>query len=234
MRLVHCSLLIFTVVAFGCDPEVTGGGDTTSSSSSSSSSTSSGMGGGGAAGNGGSGGSGGTVDPSLPECVEDSDCTLISDCCQCAGVPSKDPLPECPGIECFAPTCDSIGLPSATAVCRAGRCVVDADCNHGHALCDSLPPTCPPGQTAFVSNGCWGGCINATECREIGSCTQCPNEHACVENVAFTVERHCVSVPADCTGQVNCACMGSFTCIQPYGACIDTSAPVLMCECPTC
>lgn len=223
MRLI-LPLVLLVFVVWGCDPVTIDSPDTSSSGSS----TSSGMG-----GNGSSSGSGGTA-PGTLECTDDTDCVLVNSCCSCAGVPANGPFPDCPAVECFAPVCDANGIFDTKAICRAGRCVVDADCNHNHALCDSLPPTCPPGQTAHLAGGCWGGCIAVTECGEVGECTQCPQGTACVENTSFMIERHCVTMPTACNGQVNCACMGDITCIQPFGLCVDTSEPVLMCECPTC
>ncbi len=241
MRFAYLALVSFTVFA-GCGPEVSSGSTGSStSSSSSSSSTSTGMGGsgnssgvGGMGGVGGEGAGGMTTSPP-PECVEDADCALVNDCCTCGGYPANMPAPECPLMNCFAPTCDSIGLSQAMAVCRAGRCVANADCNQAHALCDSLPPLCPSGQTPIVVNGCWGGCINPIECQEVGQCAQCAADHACIENVAFVVERHCVDIPAACNGQIDCNCLGATTCINPYGLCIDpASSTTLQCECPNC
>jgi hypothetical protein len=215
MRLTYGSLL-FVVALASCGTEIIGGPSDSSASSSSSassaSSTSSGMGGNG--GSAGTGGFGGTVTASPPpQCVVDSDCTLIDDCCRCEGISNKESVPECPLPECFAPTCGTIGLPNPKAVCRAGQCVVDADCNQGHALCDSIPPTCPPGQTVHVTNGCWGGCIDVTECREVGSCTQCGAGQACVtSNTMMVPAPHCVDVPSSCNGQITCDCMGESVC----------------------
>ncbi|MBK9266428.1 MAG: hypothetical protein IPM54_42405 [Polyangiaceae bacterium] len=160
---------------------------------------------------------------------------VVNDCCTCAGIPVGSPAPSCPISECFAPACDASGLSAAAPLCRAGRCVIDADCNHDNALCDSLPPACPPGQTAHVNGPCWGGCVAVAECREVGACSQCTKDQACIENVAFVVERHCVDVPAACGGQIDCSCVGASSCISPYGVCTDPPDPaVLSCECPNC
>jgi hypothetical protein len=166
--------------------------------------------------------------------LEDADCVLVDDCCTCEGIPVNTPFPECPMMNCFAPTCESIGLSQPTALCRAGRCDVNADCNQAHALCNSIPPMCGAGQTPIVVNGCWGGCVDPVECQEVGECTQCLADQACIENVAFGVERHCVDIPAACSGQIECSCLGATTCIKPYGICIDPASPTLQCECPNC
>jgi hypothetical protein len=240
MRFAYLTLVSFAVFT-GCGPEVTETTGPSSSSSSSSSSNSSGMGGsgnssgtGGVGGLGGEGGSGGTTAAPAPECQDDADCTLVNDCCSCEGVSKNETVPECSLMNCFVSTCESMSLSQPMAMCRAGRCVVNADCNQAHALCNSIPPVCSPGKTPIVVNGCWGGCIDPIECSEVGDCTQCTADQACIENVAFTVERHCVDIPAACNGQVECSCLGATTCIKPYGLCIDPSAPTLRCECPNC
>ena len=192
-------------VCLGCQTEII----TVGPGSSSSGASSSGQGGN---GNGGAGG-GGVAVSAPPECVQDSDCTLINDCCTCASVPNGETAPECTVSDCFATACNGNGLPNPTAVCRAGHCVVDADCNRAHATCKSLPPECPPGKTIIVVDGCWGGCIDVAECREVENCSQCLDGQACVtSNTMMLPAPHCVMVPDVCNGQVSCACMSENVC----------------------
>jgi len=229
-RLVFWGTLLGIATIVGCSSEIIVETDGTSSatsaggSTSSNSSSSSGMG-----GEGGTGGSGGTVISPPPECTFDSDCTLINDCCSCLGVPGNESFPDCPMMECFAPMCNAIGMPDPKAVCRAGQCVVDADCNQDHALCNSPPPVCPPGKTPHVVNDCWGGCIDVGECREVGSCTQCNDGQACVtSNTMMQSGQHCVTVPDSCMGQITCECMGEKVCGFAMG-CFEASPTELKC-----
>ncbi|RMG19394.1 MAG: hypothetical protein D6729_05325 [Deltaproteobacteria bacterium] len=59
-----------------------------------------------------------------------------------------------------------------------GQCVYPKCDDGSPALCDMMPPLCPPGQTAAVRNGCWE-CVDARTCGEVGgACTSdadCPN-----------------------------------------------------------
>lgn len=232
MRLAFGAIFVVGFVFAACEPVIVNQSTTASSSSasSSSSSTGSGMGGtGGSNGTGGSAGTGGAVMSPLPECVYDSDCMLINDCCRCEGVPANSPVPDCPSPECFAPTCESLSIPQPMAVCRAGQCVVNADCDQNHALCDSLPPQCPPGKTVIVGNGCWGGCLDVTECQDVGSCTQCADGQACVStNTMMMGGHHCVDAPNSCNGQVSCACMGESVCGFAK-QCVEQSPTELYC-----
>jgi len=224
MRLAYGSLVVIAAFA-GCDSEITN--ETTGASASSSSSTSSAMGGSG--GSSGTGGFGGTSTSALPECVNDTDCTLLDSCCTCQGVSMNESLPDCPLVECFALTCEANGLPLPTTVCRASHCVVNADCNPNHVQCDKTMPMCPPGLTPLVVNGCWGGCLAVAECSEVGSCTQCLNGQACVDsNTMMLPAQHCVDVPASCNGQISCACMGESVCGFAQG-CMQVSPTELKC-----
>lgn len=227
MRFGYLSALSLFVVFAGCQSEIITQTPGSSGTSSSSSSNSSGMGGSG--GISGSGGTGGNSTSPLPECTSDSDCTLVNDCCTCASLPNGTPFPDCSVPECFATTCNADGLGQPTAVCRAGHCVVDADCNQTHVLCKSLPPECPPGQTPIVVNDCWGGCIDIVECREIGDCTQCLDGQACVtSNTMMIPGKHCVDVPDSCNGQISCACMGENVCGFAQG-CYQPSPTEIQC-----
>lgn len=232
-RLACWGTVLCIAMMAGCSPEIIMETDTSSSSTSvggatggtgSTGSTSSGSG-----GAGGTAGSGGTMVSPPPECTFDSDCTLVNDCCTCQGIPAGMPFPECPAMECFAPSCEAIAVANPAAICRAGQCVVDADCNHSHIMCKSLPPVCPPGKTPHVVNGCWGGCIDVTECREIGDCIQCNDGQACVtSNTMMAPAQHCVEVPDSCLGQINCDCMGEMVC--GFGmSCFEASATALQC-----
>jgi hypothetical protein len=226
-RLACYGTLFGLATIIGCGSEVVLENPSTSSSSSAGGSTSSSISS--STGMGGAGGSGGNVISPPPECTFDSDCSLVNDCCTCVALPGNESIPDCPMMECFAPMCNAIGLPDPKAVCRAGQCVVDADCNQDHALCNSPPPVCPPGKTPHVVNNCWGGCIDVAECREVGSCAQCNAGQACVTaNTMMLPATHCVDVPDSCMGQISCACMGEKVCGFAT-SCLEVSATELKC-----
>jgi hypothetical protein len=63
-----------------------------------------------------------------------------------------------------------------------------ADCDWRQVLCDSLPPTCPPGQVPTQSGACYGPCVPASECAPItcggpdpttGGTLGCPDGWTC-------------------------------------------------------
>lgn len=199
-------------------------------------SSSGGTGNGGGAGNsggagatGGNGASGG-VGAGGPECVDDSGCAIVNDCCACEGIPAGEPFPECP-LTCFVSSCEAAGLPNPPPLCAAGQCVAGFDCSY--ASCFALPPVCEPGMVPSVVADCWGPCVPATECAAVASCDQCPIGTACVEQVAFGTTLHCVAIPESCNGTPSCACMGSSVCVGEFDACID-GADSISCECTSC
>ena len=198
----------------------TGGASASSSSSSSSSSS-------------GAGGSGGS--PAVPQCTDPAQCTLVNDCCSCVGIGPMEAPPPCNVPECFIPTCTAQGHPNTPAACSAGQCVAGFDCDHSKALCNTLPPACPAGQTATVTGGCWGACVPATECASVGSCAQCSAGQVCVKEILKVGPvHHCVTPPAGCGNAPDCACMGGAVCVAPFDACGDEGPGVLACSCPSC
>lgn len=181
---------------------------------------------GGSGGSGGSGATGGSGGSAFPECQSDADCVLLDDCCTCGGVPAGTPGCE---LDCVQSACSAAGLEPTAALCRAGRCVLDLDCNQNHAACESLPPSCPPGETATVVGPCWGPCAPLAECAEVTGCAQC-GALGCVSNEDLAgPSAHCVVLPASCGGEISCACAAAACADQ----CADTDAGI-NCFCPTC
>jgi hypothetical protein len=121
--------------------------------------------------------------------------------------------------------------------CEAGRCVTGYECDQTKAFCNALPPLCEGGMVPHVVNGCWGGCVPATECKSVTSCADCtaPLE-TCVHVEHQTGPTlHCVDVPKGCEGTPFCECMGGSVCVGPYGTCTDFSGVQGMsCSCPNC
>jgi hypothetical protein len=192
--------------------------------------TTGGAGTGGQATTGGAGGGPSAV----PECVDDADCTMVNDCCSCIAIPTTRQPPVCNVPECFAPTCTSLGNPSAMAACVVGHCTAGFVCDHALVLCDSVEPVCPDGQTASVVGTCWGQCVDATECATVAECGQCGAMQACVTEVTqLGLLRHCVQLPGECGGAPTCACLGPAVCLAPFDTC-STSGEGLSCSCPSC
>lgn len=186
-------------------------------------------GGSGGTSTGGAGGSGGT-----PQCTDDSQCQLVNDCCSCLGIAPGELSPDCNISECFVPTCQALGKSDQAASCVAGQCVAGLNCDHDKVACDSLPPTCPPGQTATVNGLCWGGCAPADECAVVAGCEQCTGGLACVQELTMAGPvTHCVQPPDACNGTPSCECMGGAVCVDPYGVCGETASG-LTCDCPNC
>lgn len=186
---------------------------------------------GGAGGAQGGGGSGG-ANMAAPECVEDADCVISNDCCECAGRPVGQMAPECP-VLCLIDTCTSLGLSEAKPSCVAGRCVVGASCDEATVTCDAPVPSCPPGSSPIVSNACYTGqCLSAIECEAVTNCGVCTGaDVTCVVNSAFTQSSHCVDAqgcsPADCD------CLGASVCVGAFDACNEVMGHV-ECQCPAC
>jgi hypothetical protein len=229
-----------------------GGGATGGTAAGGSGGESGGSGGTGAAGGttGGSGGdaggastggastggssTGGSSSGGMPQCTDDSQCQLVNDCCSCLAVGPGEPAPDCNISECFVPTCQGLGKQDETAKCVAGQCVAALNCDHSKVTCESLPPSCPPGQTPTVNGVCWGGCVAADECALVADCGQCTGGLACVSYLAQTgPENHCVEPQPGCNGQATCECMGDAVCLSPFGLCLQIPGG-LGCECPNC
>jgi len=176
-------------------------------------------GGTGGAGGGGSGGGGGSQPVVQAECAVDADCEVLDDCCTCGGVPVGTMGCE---EQCFQPACASQNVQPAAALCRAGRCVLDLDCNQTHATCGLVPTDCPVGQTATVTGDCYdGGCSVNSECREVTSCADCTGDD-CASVAGMPQTFHCLGLADACGGAVICACLPD-TC---GGACTDTTTGI--------
>ena len=120
--------------------------------------------GGGTGGTGASGGTGafGGTGGAIIECSADSECQLFSDCCTCTAYgPNEDPPPTC-FADCDQLACDAAGAQGP--ICQDSKCIAGFDCS-SPVLCNAIPPSCVPGETPSIVNGCWGACVRADECR---------------------------------------------------------------------
>ncbi len=154
----------------------------------------------------GAGGSGGTQN--TPQCSQDSDCKLVSDCCRCEAMSSSSPTPECSSGPCFTDACPTESV--TAAACVNTSCVKAKSCA-GTVTCGQAKPACPAGQTPLVSGGCWGACVNASECLTLDNCDACSSPgFLCVQE--YGPNRKCVPVPVACTSHINCDCLKSYLC----------------------
>ena len=170
------------------------------------------------------------------QCMDDKDCTLLSDCCVCEAIAVGDPVPPCNVPECFVPQCDSLGIDEA--FCRFGTCVTEKlNCDSSMILCDSLPPDCPAGQLPGVedNNSCWtGGCVPISACNFVSSCADCPKDQMCViDETMFGPLTRCEPIPPECMGEPTCGCAGDACDNQPFDTCAEQPNG-LHCSCPVC
>ena len=189
-----------------------------------------GSGTGGAAGTPATGGSSGTV--GTPECSAAGECTLFSDCCSCMALAPGESAPTCLA-DCDTDRCTAMGITDANVACTAGSCNAGIDCT-GEVLCDALPPTCKPGEVPSVRNGCWGGCVPATECAEVSGCAECTGSTLCVTKAALLSTSHCVNIPSACQTDQSCDCLGPALCTEPQEQCTQGGAMGISCSCVDC
>lgn len=181
------------------------------------------------------GGNGGAPPNPMAECIDDADCFLNSDCCECAGRPVGEAPPDC-AIDCVIDQCASLsaGLPEApTASCQAGRCVTSFSCDEAPVTCDIPTPVCGAGSQPIVVNNCYtGSCMPILECQAVTDCAVCTGDGiGCVINSAFQQVEHCVDLQGCPEG--DCACSGDTVCLDPFTACNEIDGNI-SCGCPTC
>jgi hypothetical protein len=145
-------------------------------------------------------------------------------------------VPEC-DIQCLQPTCDSVGLAKAKAVCRFGRCTFEkVTCNPLQVTCKALPPECPDFQVPSVDGDCWtGSCVLPEACDWVPSCDYCGAGMTCVTKLqkgAFTL---CEPLPPACgDGPATCACADEICEASPPHIICQDLGESLGCECPNC
>lgn len=151
-------------------------------------------------------GSTGEPPPGLKECVEDSDCTLVSNCCECDAKALDEQVAACEA-NCLVDTCTAQGMSGIDVACRSGRCEFAPVRCHDPVDCDSEPPDCGPGRAPAVEGGCWGPCVDAYLCTDL-DCDSCPAGWACV-GYEFEIS-HCEPLPTLCGDEITCSCLGQY------------------------
>jgi len=187
----------------------------------------------GASGQGATGGSAGY--PPAPQCKDDSQCILYSDCCTCVAMRPGDPVEDCP-ITCVVDKCTELGISQAKGPrCLAGHCAVGFDCDAPKVLCNALPPQCEAGEVPSVNNLCWGPCVPASQCAFVPNCSNCdPKMYTCVTDVGWVFEHHCVPTPQACKNDLSCECMQNAVCLPPFDHCSASPTDGVFCECTNC
>jgi hypothetical protein len=100
--------------------------------------------------------------------------------------------------------------------------------------CTTAPPPCAVGSLPLISGNCYaGGCLPASQCSDVGSCDSCASAGlVCVtDEVLGGPSHHCVTVPAACSADPTCACLG--VCSGAF-QCADPQSTSPLCQCPTC
>jgi hypothetical protein len=191
---------------------------------------------GGSAGGGSTTGAGSSTRPGgYPECETPQDCQLVNDCCNCVSMPIGRAKPSCDLLECFAARCDSRYITGASVDCIAGRCTFNQTCNPAGVLCTSPAPACRAGEVPLIVGGCYGPCVRAENCSDVGSCDVC--KAAGLSCATFQMPYlsaatpHCVSTPPECAANPTCGCMGICSGVS---SCVAPLSTTLTCLCRTC
>lgn len=177
-------------------------------------------------GSGGSSGGGGTGGTTSVECESTADCIVGGGCCQCWAAPVGETRAVCRAGCDDDHLCAVHGL---EATCIGGRCVLTTSCDHSRVQCDAPTPQCPDGQIAAVRDGCYGPCVDAVDCLQVTSCTDCSSEHACVEQCRGAVQ--CYEVPDACSGAESCDCLADKCEQPPFCLGWDAAERRLSCAC---
>lgn len=221
-RLRPPALLALTLVLAAC-PEP-GKGDSTGGSTDASTT-------GGSTGGATGGSTGGATEPTTggpptAECQQDSDCTIVNNCCECSTRPVDAEIPACEG-NCRQSTCDALQLVGVAAACRSGVCeFANVQCSEGPPACDAVKPSCPPDTRTSIVDGCWGPCVPARYCEGLGCTgTSCGDGWTCVEHQA--TGSACAPIPRECGGTPTCACVGPYLDEFCAGGCADAGGGLL-------
>jgi len=167
----------------------------------------------------------------MAECVLDSDCMLVDNCCECDSKPLDAVVTPCDG-NCLQSTCDAEGLSGVKVACRLGVCEFAAvNCGVGPVGCNEIMPSCPPGTQNSVQEDCWGPCMLPRYCLIAESCIgkDCGEGWVCVWHNAGGGE--CVRVPLECGAVPTCTCMAPYAKeFCPVVPCVDGEMGQPICQ----
>ena len=145
-----------------------------------------------------------------PECVIDSDCQKVANCCVCSSIPADVEPGECED-DCLVDSCTAKGLEGLEAACRSGGCEFGStiECS-GPVSCDSLPPECISGEVPSIVDECWGPCVPYHYCADTSACTpSCGEGWVCVE-FQSGAGGGCMPLSHECDGSAGCSCMAPY------------------------
>lgn len=168
-------------------------------------------------------------------CEQDEDCVVLNDCWSCAALAVDDSPPYCALTNCFAPACiGDKGTDLLQAVCRSGRCELQASCDVFGVEED--PVTCDPGTLPEVREDAFTGrCVDSQICDYVPDCSHCSAGESCVSEVLLTSIRYrCERIPESCGDEPpTCDCFDPCD-IGPAGACGQADDGMYFCSCPGC
>jgi len=151
-------------------------------------------------------------------CVQDSDCAIQADCCNCIVYnPDYGWPPGGCGDTCDQDKCEEWGL--GDAVCVDSQCMIEGQsCNQDTVTCDEPSPPCDEGMFPGVWDGCWAGsCLPVSVCDWVPDCSYCNPGDACIVTQGTGCAHHrCLDIP-ECE-DFTCDCLG-WMCRSPYDAC---------------
>ncbi len=172
-----------------------------------------------------------TTDTPMPagECMQDSDCVLVNDCCVCDSAPADVPIKPCEG-NCLQSSCDALGLKDVQVACRLGVCeFADVTCSEGPVTCDEAKPSCPAGTRVSVQDNCWGPCVHPRYCADEACPAEgCGEGWTCVDYEAANSD--CVVVPLECAGVPDCTCGAPYADELCQGNCVDDDMGAVRCQ----
>jgi hypothetical protein len=167
-------------------------------------------------------------------CIEDADCVVVDNCCDCRAISTQDEAPPC-NVGCAETACTLAGVEPAVQ-CEFGTCQLqEVNCNQLQVFCDAPPPACDDGFLPGVDDkGCWtNACVPVDACDVVPSCEVCPEGQVCIELVAKGPGGFiCSPVDPQCDGMPSCACMDG-VCPDPFSGCFD-GPEGMRCECLAC
>ncbi len=169
----------------------------------------------------------GTTGGAAAECVVDSDCQRIANCCECSSIPAGEEPAECED-DCLVDSCTAEGLEALEAACRSGICEFGStiECG-GPVSCDSLPPECEGDEVPSIVDECWGPCVPYHYCSDTSACTPgCGEAWVCVESQSGAAGG-CMPLAEECGGTASCECVAPYWGEVCESACSGDSSGLL-------
>jgi hypothetical protein len=157
--------------------------------------------------------------PTGPECQQDSDCTLVNNCCECDPKPKGAEVAPCEG-NCLQSTCEALLIGNIEVACRSGICeFATVACNDGPVGCGAEKPTCPEDKAVAVVADCWA-CVHPRYCAgNLCTAGSCGDGWTCIFSQSGV--SRCAPIPHECQGTPTCACFAPYFDESCGGPCSD-------------